>query len=296
MASYSIRDLEKLSGIKAHTLRIWERRYNLLEPKRTSTNIRHYDDEDLKRIMNIAYLNRNGIKISHIARLNSEEISEKITGLSKNGNNAETQIDNLVISMIGLDEKRFEKVINTSVMQVGFEETVFHTIYPFFEKVGILWQTGSIKPAQEHFVSNLIRQKMILAIDGVIEPEISDPKKFVLFLPEGEYHEIGLLFYYYLIKKEGHKAVYLGQTVPFDDLNEVIRISKSDYLITSFSSGISVKNIEKYISELSSGFPDHKIYFSSFEGRFTGKNIPSNVVNLKSAMHFRELLKNISRV
>ena len=296
MASYSIRDLEKLSGIKAHTLRIWERRYNLLEPKRTSTNIRHYDDEDLKRIMNIAYLNRNGIKISHIARLNSEEISEKITGLSKNGNNAETQIDNLVISMIGLDEKRFEKVINTSVMQVGFEETVFHTIYPFFEKVGILWQTGSIKPAQEHFVSNLIRQKMILAIDGVIEPEISDPKKFVLFLPEGEYHEIGLLFYYYLIKKEGHKAVYLGQTVPFDDLNEVIRISKSDYLITSFSSGISVKNIEKYISELSSGFPDHKIYFSSFEGRFPGKNIPSNVVNLKSAMHFRELLKNISRV
>ena len=206
MANYSIKNLEKLSGIKAHTLRIWEKRFNIVEPKRTNTNIRYYTDDDLKKIMNVAFLNRKGIKISNIAKLDNQEISKKISEFAEKYTDNGSQADNLLISMIEFDEKRIEKIINTSIMNFGFEDTILYTVYPFFEKVGILWLTGVINPAQEHFFTNLIRQKIIVAIDGVIEADISESKKFLLFLPEGELHEIGLLFYCYLIKKSGDLA------------------------------------------------------------------------------------------
>ena len=294
MASYSIRDLEKLSGIKAHTLRIWEKRYNLMDPNRTNTNIRYYDDEDLKKIMNIAFLNRKGLKISHIAQLDNGEITQQISDLSNKQIDNESKIDNLVISMIELDEKRFEKIINTSVMQVGFEETILKTIYPFFEKIGILWQTGAIKPAQEHIVSNLIRQKLIVAIDGVIEPENPNPRRFILFLPEGELHEIGLLFYYYLVKKTGHKAVYLGQSVPFNDLQSVVDTRNCDSIITVFSSSISGLNHASYIKSLSETFPQLKLFISVYDGVIPDNKLPENVLRIKSATHFCDLLASLS--
>jgi len=195
MAHYSIKDLEKLTGIKAHTLRIWEKRYNLLEPKRTNTNIRFYDDEDLKRILNIALLNRNGIKISRIAGLDENEICDKISDLSKNYPDTENIIDNLVMSMIDLDEKKFSKILVRSTEERGFEDTILHLIYPFFEKIGILWQTGVVNPAQEHFVSNLVRQKLIASIDKLSENEQQDAQRYIMFLPEGELHEINLKIY-----------------------------------------------------------------------------------------------------
>ena len=206
MANYSIKDLEKLSGIKAHTLRIWEKRYKLVEPKRTITNIRYYNDEDLKRILNIAVLNRNGLKISRIALFDNMEICNKISELSKNIYDTTSQIDNLVISMIELNEKKFENILSANIQQYGFEETVLHTIYPFFEKIGILWQTGAINPAHEHFISNLVRLKLCVAIDRIETDEKTNSKRFLVFLPEGELHEIGLLFYYFLIKKYGYKV------------------------------------------------------------------------------------------
>lgn len=293
MASYSIRDLEKLSGIKAHTLRIWEKRYNLVEPKRTDTNIRFYDDEDLKKIMNIANLNRQGVKISHIAQLDNAEISKKVTELSNKHVDSEYQIDNLIISMIELDENRFEKSINTSIMQVGFEDTILHTIYPFFEKIGVLWLTGAVKPAQEHFVSNLIRQKLIVAIDGVIVQENPRPRKFLLFLPEGEMHEIGLLFYHYLIKKAGHKSVYLGQSVPFKDIQSVVEIRKCDSILTSVSSTIAGKDLPGFIKSLAKTFPQINIYLSIYEGILDEKLTNPNITWIKNALHFREILKSL---
>ena len=293
MASYSIRDLEKLSGIKAHTLRIWEKRYNLVEPKRTDTNIRFYDDEDLKKIMNIANLNRQGVKISHIAQLDNAEISKKVTELSIKHVDSEYQIDNLIISMIELDENRFEKSINTSIMQVGFEDTILHTIYPFFEKIGVLWLTGAVKPAQEHFVSNLIRQKLIVAIDGVIVQENPRPRRFLLFLPEGEMHEMGLLFYHYLIKKAGHKAVYLGQSVPFKDIQSVVEIRKCDSILTSVSSTISGKDLPGFIKSIAKTFPQINIYLSVYEGILDEKITNPNITWIKNALHFREILKSL---
>jgi MerR family transcriptional regulator, light-induced transcriptional regulator len=294
MASYSIRDLEKLSGIKAHTLRIWEKRYSLVEPKRTQTNIRFYDDDDLKKIMNIAFLNRSGFKISHIAQLNTAEIKTQISELSRKHTDTELHIDNLILSMINLDERKFEKITNNSIMQVGFEDTILHTIYPFLEKVGILWQTGTVIPAQEHFVSNLVRQKLIVAIDGVIEPDNPKARNFLLFLPEGELHEMGLLFYHYLIKKSGHKAVYLGQSVPFSDLEIVLNTTQCDSLLTSFVTNRSESAINEYLKKLSSTYPDHAIYFSSYKEAEPKKLQFKNVRRVSDAIHFRDILREIS--
>ncbi|MDX5478997.1 MAG: MerR family transcriptional regulator, partial [Cyclobacteriaceae bacterium] len=166
MSTYSIKDLEQLSGIKAHTLRIWEQRYSLLSPKRTDTNIRYYDDEDLKLILNVALLNDNGIKISKIASMSSEEMREQVVKMTEKSLTHDDQIHALTICMIEMDEERFDKVLSTNILKIGFEQTMMNIIYPFMSKIGVLWQTGAINPAQEHFISNLVRQKLIVAIDG----------------------------------------------------------------------------------------------------------------------------------
>ncbi len=293
MAHYSIKDLEKLTGIKAHTLRIWEKRYSLLEPKRTTTNIRYYDDEDLKRILNVALLNRNGIKISRIAEFNEGEISDRISDLAKHHPETENQVDNLVMSMIELDEKRFGKVLSASTHQRGFEDTVLHLIYPFFEKIGLLWQTGVVNPAQEHFVSNLIRQKLIAAIDKLVENDRPDSHRFIMFLPEGELHEITLLFYYYLAKKRGLKVLYLGQSVPFKDLATVAQIKPCDYILTAFSSTFSGIDINEYLNQLSASFPNQRVFFSTFDYENMNRRFPENTTRVKSAFHFTEIIENL---
>ncbi len=168
MSTYSIKDLEQLSGIKAHTLRIWEQRYNLLNPKRTDTNIRFYDDNDLKLILNVALLNDNGYKISKIASMNQEEMRAEVMKLTDRTLTHDDQIHALTICMIEMDEERFDKVLSTNILKLGFEQTMMNIVYPFMSKIGVLWQTGAINPAHEHFISNLVRQKLIVAIDGQV--------------------------------------------------------------------------------------------------------------------------------
>ncbi len=194
MSSYSIKDLEQLSGIKAHTLRIWEQRYNFIIPKRTDTNIRYYDDKDLKLILNVSLLRENGYKISKIADMDQEQIAGAVLEITEKNFSFSDQIHSLVLAMIDLDEERFEKIMSTNILQTGFENTMLSIIFPFLSKIGVLWQTGSITPAQEHFISNLIRQKLIVAIDGCYVPSKEINNKYLLFLPEGELHEISLLF------------------------------------------------------------------------------------------------------
>ena len=290
MANYSIKDIEKLSGIKAHTLRIWEKRFNLLEPKRTDTNIRYYDDEDLKKILNVALLYRKGFRISQIACLDEEELNAKINSLSKSEEDNASRIDNLVLSMIEMDEKKFEKLLNTSIMQTGFEETIINTIYPFFEKIGVLWQTGAIYPAQEHFISNLVRQKIIVAIDGIIERTDRNSKHFLLYLPEGEMHELGLLFYYYLLKKRGHKITYLGQSVPLEDLQKTGKFLSPQYLITQIYASLNCKNLRTYLEDLSDFFPEQDILFTSFDPDIEKLEKRKNLLHIKEVKQFIEIL------
>ena len=166
MIRYSIKDLEKITGIKAHTIRIWEKRYGIVEPSRTQTNIRYYSDEDLRHLMNVAILNKYGYKISNIQGMTSEEIKKSVLELTYQYLDNDHLVDNLVMAMIELDEQRFDKIISSSIIKQGFDFTFENLLARFLEKIGILWQTGAVNPAQEHFISQLIRQKLILAIDG----------------------------------------------------------------------------------------------------------------------------------
>ena len=185
MGKYSIKELEQLSGIKAHTIRIWEKRHKIITPSRTSTNIRYYSDDDLKKIINVSLLNNSGIKISKIADMTLEDMYSRVMEISELKNDAAIHIDQLVVAMIDMEEEAFEKTLSNLILRHGFEKTITEIVYPFLEKIGILWQTQNITPAQEHFITNLIRQKMIVAIDGLpIPPKTS--RKVLLFLPEGE--------------------------------------------------------------------------------------------------------------
>ncbi len=262
-SKYSIKDLERLSGIKAHTIRIWEQRYNLVSPDRTDSNIRLYNDEELKHILNIASLVKAGNKISHVVKLEKQEITKRIQELVANPINVDaffaTQTDNLVIAMLDLDDSKFEKVINTSNLKYGFEETMLNVIIPFLQKVGIMWRTGEANIIQEHFISNLIRKKALVAIDGYSGTAAPDAEQWLLFLPEGELHEIGLLFSKYLLKVRGKKVMYFGQTVPVEDIINYCKEYKPSYILTFFTAAYSQDGIKAYMKRLTDEVKDTKI-------------------------------------
>jgi methanogenic corrinoid protein MtbC1 len=290
MASYSIKELEHLSGIKAHTIRIWEQRYQIICPERTSTNIRSYSDEDLKKIINVSLLNQHGFKISRIAKMSKEEISKSIFELTDSETEKAIHIDLLVVSMIDMEESEFEKITNNLIKKIGFERTITEVIYPFLEKIGILWQTGNITPAHEHFISNLIRQKIIASIAALPIPS-KKSKKVVLFLPEGELHEIGLLFFNYVARVNGFRTYYLGQSVPYEDLKVIHEVHKPDILITSFTSSPPVKNFEGYVQKLSKDFAASTILASGHLLRNTAFQIPKNVKPFYKATELGALLR-----
>lgn len=276
MSNYSIKDLEQLSGIKAHTLRIWEQRYNIISPKRTDTNIRTYDDQDLKLVLNISLLKDHGYKISEISRLSAEEMSREVMTISDRQLNYPDQIHALTISMIDLDEERFEKIVSTNILQFGFENTMIHIIYPFLSRIGTLWVTGSIGPAQEHFITNLIRQKIIVAIDGQVNKQRPDAKKYVLFLPEGELHEISLLFANYIIRARHNRVIYLGQSLPFSELVFACDLHKPDYIFTAITSVPSNNEVQPYINKMARSFPESHLLLTGYQIVGQDLNIPNN--------------------
>jgi DNA-binding transcriptional MerR regulator len=293
MASYSIKELENLSGIKAHTIRIWEKRYGIIKPARTDTNIRYYCDSDLKRLLNIAILNRHGMRISEISKLSDQEMSEKVMGASSDFSNAESNIENMIIAMVELDEYKFDKILSRFIMHEGFENAVVKVIFPFFEKIGLLWQTGSINPAHEHFVSNLFRQKLMVAIDNIVVPDSKENKKFILFLPEGEYHELALLFYNYLIKKSGKSVYYLGSSVPFNDVVETVKMVEPDYLFTAITSSLNKIEVDQYIHDLSKAFKNQKIFVTGLQIKDNNIDYPKNVIKVSSPKDFADTLKSV---
>jgi DNA-binding transcriptional MerR regulator len=263
MGQYSIKELEQLSGIKAHTIRIWEKRHKIIEPSRTATNIRYYSDHDLKKIINVSLLNTYGIKISKIADMSLADMNKKILEISELQNDKTIHIDQMVVAMIDMEEELFEKILNNLILRFGFEKTITEIIYPFLEKIGILWQTQNITPAHEHFISNLIRQKIIVALDGLPIPPKS-AKKILIFLPEGEMHELGLLFYHFLTRKGGYRTYYLGQNVPHDDLISVYKVHQPDFMLTSITSNLS-EPIEMYLERLANDFGQAKILASGYQ-------------------------------
>ncbi len=254
-----------MSGIKAHTLRIWEQRYKFITPKRTDTNIRYYDDADLKLVLNVSLLKDNGYKISKIAGLSQEELQQEVLRLTEKNLRYPDQIHALTLAMIDLNEDRFEKIMATNILKLGFENTMINVIYPFLSKIGVLWQTGAINPAQEHFISNLIRQKLIVAIDGQYISNTDSSKKYLLYLPEGELHELTLLFANYIIKVRKGKVIYFGQNLPFEDLKLAHKVHKPDYVLTFITSSPPQGKIQSYVDEMSASFPESEILLSGYQ-------------------------------
>jgi MerR family transcriptional regulator, light-induced transcriptional regulator len=296
MGAYTIRELENLSGIKAHTIRIWEKRYGLIAPQRTSTNIRSYCDSELKKLLNISILNRNGIKISKIAQLTPDEITTKINEFTRDISSKESQIESLTVAMIDMDEYRFEHVLARSIILFGFEEAVIRVLYPFFVRVGLMWQTGSVNPVQEHFITNLVKQKFYSAIDGLVGHEKVGARRMVFFLPEGEFHEIGLLFSCYLARKHGCRTIYLGQSLPLNDLEEALRAKQVDFLFTTLITSYSGIELSDYIRLLSAKFSNHIIYLSGSRVMQYQQDLPHNIRILTTPTQFVEELDRIQPV
>ncbi len=291
MSRYSIKDLEHLSGIKAHTLRIWEQRYNFLMPKRTETNIRYYDDFDLKLILNVSLLKENGHKISKIAQMSSEAIQEEVINLTQQNIRYPDKIQSLTLAMIDLDEDKFEKLMANNILQLGFENTMINIVYPFMTKVGVLWQAGTINPAHEHFITNLVRQKLIVAIDGQFIPKNSQTKKFLLFLPEGEYHEIPILFTCYLLRSRENLVVYLGQNLPFNDLKIVYNLHHPDYLFTFMTAYPVQEELQEYVYRLGSEFKQAQIIICGNQVKNHEITLPSNVIKMENIQDFITLIE-----
>lgn len=263
MGTYSIKDLEKLSRVKAHTIRIWEKRYGLLRPDRTTTNIREYSDDDLRRLLNVALLNDRGLKISRIAKLSEAEMKARILAMEGSEGAAPDLVESLIAATLAFDGTRFERLLAGGVLRLGFERCMFEVMIPFMQRVGVLWQVGALKPGQEHFVSNLLRQKVIAAIDGCEPLQQGAKERIVMFLPEGELHEIGLLFGHYLLKQAGHDVLYLGQTLPKADLFAVLERRSTDMLVTSVSSQAGLNDLLQLIPELTKRFPSLRVLVNS---------------------------------
>ncbi len=289
MGKYSIKELEKLSGIKAHTIRIWEKRHQIIAPERTKTNIRFYSDDDLKKIINVSVLNNNGVKISKIVKLSLAEINQHVANLSETKNDIDIYIEQMIVAMIDMEEETFEKLLGSLTLKFGFEKTMLEIVYPFMEKIGVLWLTDNITPAQEHFISHLIRQKIIVAIDALpLAPKTE--RKAVLFLPENELHELGLLFYHYVVKKLGIRTYYLGQTVPHKSLKSASEEHKPDLVITALTAGPKPSEMGKYLNQLSVDLPNAQILVTGYALKKAAVEPPKNVSLFSNVLDLKVLL------
>jgi DNA-binding transcriptional MerR regulator/methylmalonyl-CoA mutase cobalamin-binding subunit len=292
MNAFTIKDLENLSGIKAHTIRIWEQRYTFLNPQRTETNIRYYSGDELKTVLNIALLNKYGFKISHIDKMSTAEMREKTLSLNQTQAQIERMVNELISCMVDMKIEEFEMLLDGYIKSKGIEKTIPQIIFPFLERIGILWLTNHINPAQEHLVTNIIRQKLIMGIENCHVPLVQK-KTVLVFLPEGEHHELGVLFTYYLFKSRGIKVIYLGSNVPLKDVEYVATLKKPDFLYSHLTSVAHNFNFEKFLSNVQNRIPEFQVIVSGALTQNYKKRIPNNVSFKKSLTEVMEYMSSL---
>jgi DNA-binding transcriptional MerR regulator len=234
--SFGIRDLENLTGIKAHTIRIWEKRYGLLKPERTETNIRTYSLQSLQKLLNVTLLYNNGYKISKIADLAESQITQQVREIVAQNSVKSHAINGFKLAMINFDQSLFQKTYSGLLAEKSFREIFWEVFMPLLHELGLLWQSDTIGPAHEHFITHLIKQKINTSTEKLqsLEPTKSD-KVFVLFLPENEIHEIGLLFVNYELVLRGYKTIYLGQTIPLESLVDLKKYYEDPIFVSYFT-------------------------------------------------------------
>jgi DNA-binding transcriptional MerR regulator len=247
---FTIKDLENISGIKAHTIRIWEKRYNLLEPKRSDTNIRYYSHQNLQKLLNVVLLSKNNYKISKIAKMSEEEILQESREVAFATGVNDEAINALKLSMFQFDKVLFNNTYHKLLSKKTFKEIFKEVFIPFLQHIGLLWQTDTLLPAHEHFISNLIAQKIHINIEN-LEHGIKDSEKtYVLFLPENEIHELGLLYLNYELVLRGNQTIYLGQNLPLNNLNYFFKLNKDLVFVTSLTVQPYDERINEYFEEI----------------------------------------------
>jgi len=279
--TFSIKDLENLSGIKAHTIRIWEKRYNLLSPERTQTNIRLYSLLSLQKLLNITLLYENGLKISKIAQLKNEEIPLKVREIIDEKSIKNNMMNAFKLSMINFDQSLFYNTYNKLVVDLSFREIFKEYFIPLLQELGYLWQSNTISSTHEHFITNLVKQKVYTNTEKVHRSEYVNNKSFVLFLPENEIHELGILYLNYELNLRGYKSIFLGQSVPIENLEPLIASNDFVEFIAYVTVEPSKEKIDKYLQKFKKKILDKKdcrLSLLGFQTQFVDLNTkPENV-------------------
>nr|WP_297782910.1 MerR family transcriptional regulator [uncultured Allomuricauda sp.] len=267
--SFSIRDMENLSGIKAHTIRIWEKRYNLFSPERTDTNIRTYNLESLQKLLNVTLLYNNGYKISKIAKMGEEKIPALVNEIISEKSEKSHALNSLKLAMLNFDQSLFLKTYNGLMEEKSFTQIFNDVFIPLLNELGLLWQTNTISPAHEHFISNLIKQKIYIHTEKLqFEAPTKKDEVYVLFLPENEIHELGLLYVNYQLALHGYKTIYLGQTMPIESLEDLLKYYSNIRFVSYFTVSPTKDEIDDYFDrfgEVLKKSPGSKLYVMGYQ-------------------------------
>ena len=295
MGYFSISDLEQLSGIKAHTIRMWEQRYDLLRPVRTATNIRMYGEHELRRLLNVTTLCGRGQRISQVARLSDAEMQAAVLACCNDAHDYHLQVNALLAAMLSFDEHRLNQLFNESTSNLGFEKMMLHVAYPLLQRIGLMWLAGTVNPAQEHLLAHLLRQKMLAATDAL--PEVpTSARRWVLFLPADELHELALLFMNFALRVRGHHTLYLGQNLPLEELAAVCETYQPDAVATVLTSQPERGRVAEFARELSACCADKLVVLYGQLARQEGLVLPKNCVSPELMTDFLALVEAPEKV
>ncbi|MEE4258778.1 MAG: MerR family transcriptional regulator [Bacteroidales bacterium] len=294
MITYSIADLENLTGIKAHTIRIWEKRYNVIEPSRTATNIRYYSNDDMRKLINISALMNAGMKISKISKLSPTELNEEVNRRLSAGTEedviAESYISQLINAGLDFNEASFDKLFSSSILKYGIKDSYIKILIPVLNRIGLLWSTESLNPAQEHFISNLVKQKLYSAIDA-LPPADTNQAPVVLFLPDFEDHEIGLLMANFMLRQAGRNVIYLGQKVPLVNIKDTVLECNPSQLLFFLIQTRPTDFLQNFVDQLSSEFTSLKIFLTGNKSLIDSLSLPKNMHAISDPEILVEIMK-----
>ncbi|MBB2149139.1 MerR family transcriptional regulator [Pedobacter gandavensis] len=296
---YSISDLEQLSGIHVDTIRIWERRYNALTPMRSAGNTRLYNDQHLRRLLNIVGLSQSGMKISQVCALSDQQIDQllkkEIDYTISSDSKIEYYISQLLKYGLAYNELKFDQLITSCIEELEMTSTYKNVLYPLLVRLGLMWRRDTICPAQEHFLSNIIRQKLFVAIDK-IQVKNKTTASWLLFLPEDEDHDIGLLFAQYLLKSAGHRVIFLGGRVPMDSLKDAMAHNQSEHILLFMVRSRPVTDAQAYLNTLSENFSGSKIHLAGNSKLLTQLQLAENINWFQSIEGFEQTINQYQNV
>jgi DNA-binding transcriptional MerR regulator len=291
---YSISDLEQLSGVQTHTIRIWERRYQALSPLRSDGNTRFYDDSHLRRLLNIVGLSQKGMKISQVCALSDTEVDAlldlEMKDTQPKEHHFEFYISQLLSYGLCYDEYHFDQLISKCIAEHGMGDSYKSVIFPMLVRLGLMWRREHICPGQEHFLSGIIRQKLFSAVNE-IPPAKDALSAWLLFLPEDEDHDMGLLFANYLLRAAGQRVIYLGSKVPMESLQETMAAVDADRLFLFMVRNRPVPAAREYLAELIGLYPGKKIMIAGNEKLLSAIDLPDNIQWLQSVQDFEMIIK-----